>query len=145
MRAVIDTNVWFRALISPESAPAKVYEAYRAGRFTVVTSLPLLKELEGVLSRPKLIQKYGYPPERALDMVTDLRRRAELVEITGRVLGCRDPKDDKFIETALLGRADYLVSVDKDLYDEPPLCEVLSQLGIHVMTVRSFAMELNLL
>ena len=54
MRAVIDTNIWLRALISPHATPAKVLEAYRAGRFIVVASLPLLEELEDVLCRPEI-------------------------------------------------------------------------------------------
>ena len=32
-----------------------------------------------------------------------------------RSLGCRDPADDKLLETALLGNADFLVSGDQDL------------------------------
>src|SRR5207245_7966655 len=57
VRAVIDTNIWLRALISPHATPAKVLEAYRAGRFTVVASLPLLEELEDVLCRPEITHK----------------------------------------------------------------------------------------
>jgi predicted nucleic acid-binding protein len=40
---------------------------------------------------------------------------AELVTITERVAACRDPKDDKFLELALNGRADVIVSGDADL------------------------------
>jgi predicted nucleic acid-binding protein len=37
------------------------------------------------------------------------------VPITERVTGCRDPKDDKFLELAVNGRADLIVSGDADL------------------------------
>jgi putative PIN family toxin of toxin-antitoxin system len=40
---------------------------------------------------------------------------AELVTITERVAVCRDPKDDKFLELALNGRADLIISGDADL------------------------------
>ena len=40
---------------------------------------------------------------------------AELVPITERVRVCRDPKDDKFLELAVNGRADVIVSGDADL------------------------------
>jgi putative PIN family toxin of toxin-antitoxin system len=49
---------------------------------------------------------------------TRLRRifsAAELVTITEPVKGCRDPKDDKFLELAVNGRADIIVSGDTDL------------------------------
>jgi predicted nucleic acid-binding protein len=38
-----------------------------------------------------------------------------LVAITHTINECRDPRDDKFLELAVSGRADYLVSGDKDL------------------------------
>jgi putative PIN family toxin of toxin-antitoxin system len=144
VRAVIDTNIWLRALISPHGAPAKVLEAYRAGRFTVVASLPLLEEeeLEDVLCRPELARKIKLP-QAALDLPAYLRQHVELVEIDGQLSMCRDPKDDKFIETAVRGRANCLVSMDKDLYDAPDLCEVLSRLGIHVMLAHLFLMEIG--
>lgn len=143
-RAVFDTNIWFRAVISPHGAPAKLLEAYRAGRFTVVASLPLIEELEDILTRPKLVRKY-HLPSNVLGLPAYLRRRAELVEIDGGTLGCRDPKDDQFVETALRGGVEYLVSEDKDLHDDRALCERLSRLGIHVMTARSFAMEIGII
>lgn len=40
---------------------------------------------------------------------------AELVTITEPVTVCRDPKDDKFLELALNGRADLIISGDADL------------------------------
>lgn len=142
MRAVADTNIWLRALISPHGAPAKVLKAYRAGRFTLVSSLPLLEELEDVLRRPELVRKIKLP-EVALDLPAYLRQRAELVEIDGQLAVCRDPKDDKFIETAIRGRVDCLVSMDKDLYECPEVLEVLSGLGIRVIPAHLFLSEIE--
>jgi uncharacterized protein len=45
---------------------------------------------------------------------------AELVEITERIAVCRDPKDDKFLELAVNGRADVVVSGDADLLSLDP-------------------------
>ena len=49
MRATIDTNVWISALVNPAGAPARILAALQAERFTLVTSEPLLAELERVL------------------------------------------------------------------------------------------------
>jgi uncharacterized protein len=38
-----------------------------------------------------------------------------LVSITERIAACRDPTDDKFLELAVSGRADCVVSGDADL------------------------------
>lgn len=142
IRAVVDTQIWFRSVISPHGPSARVLEAYRAGRFMVVASAPLLDELEDVLRRPKLVKKFNLPPE-AVDLVTDLRRRADLVAIDGSVQLCRDPKDDMFLETALRGRAQALVSEDKDLSDDPALGEHLATWGISILTVQRFLREIE--
>jgi uncharacterized protein len=47
--------------------------------------------------------------------LAELMAMAELVPITERIAACRDPKDDKFLELAVNGRADVIVSGDADL------------------------------
>ncbi|HEY1795748.1 MAG TPA: putative toxin-antitoxin system toxin component, PIN family [Stellaceae bacterium] len=46
--------------------------------------------------------------------------RAELIEITERIAACRDPTDDKFLELAVNGRADLIVTGDRDLLARDP-------------------------
>ena len=41
---------------------------------------------------------------------------AETVTITERVVACRDPTDDKFLELAVNGQADLILSGDADLF-----------------------------
>jgi predicted nucleic acid-binding protein len=48
------------------------------------------------------------------------------------VQGCRDPRDDKFLEVAFNGRADVIISGDADLLD-------LNQFrGIPILSPRDF-------
>ncbi len=61
-----------------------------------------------------------------------LLREAELVEITETVTDCRDAKDNKFLELALSGEADYIVSGDEDLLILSPFR------GISILTPREF-------
>ena len=42
---------------------------------------------------------------------------SEWVSIAGAKLGCRDPDDDKLLETALMGEADCLITGDRDLLE----------------------------
>ena len=44
-----------------------------------------------------------------------LMAAAELVTITERIAACRDPTDDKFLELAVNGHADLIVTGDADL------------------------------
>ncbi len=57
---------------------------------------------------------------------------AELVTIAERVAACRDPSDDKFLELAVNGKADVIVSGDRDLRDLNPFR------GIRIMTPADF-------
>ena len=50
--------------------------------------------------------------------------RAELVAITERIAACRDPKDDKFLELAVNGQADLIVSGDADLLALNPFRDI---------------------
>ena len=49
---------------------------------------------------------------------------AELVAITERIAACRDPKDDKFLELAVNGHADLIVSGDADLLAVDPFRDI---------------------
>ena len=57
---------------------------------------------------------------------------SERVSIVGAKLGCRDPDDDKILETALMGEADCLITGDRDLLEMSPYC------GIPIVAPRDF-------
>ena len=54
--AVIDTNVWVSAFLNPEGFPARLIQAGKIGSFLIISSLPLLDELNEVLLRPRLMK-----------------------------------------------------------------------------------------
>ena len=81
--------------------------------------------------RRKGFDKYVLEEER-IEFVTALVRDAILVEITETVRECRDPKDDKFLELAVCGRAACIVSGDNDLLSLHPFRR------IPVVTPREF-------
>ena len=76
-------------------------------------SQALSEELDEVLSRPRF-ERYVTRQERAA-FLRNLLRMAMSVPITEPVRACRDPKDDKILELAVNGRADYMVTGDDDL------------------------------
>jgi putative PIN family toxin of toxin-antitoxin system len=139
MRAVVDTNVWISALLNPAGYPARIRKALEEGRFLLVASAPVLEELARVMVRPRLARRYGLGLEDASRLLALVRDQAvELAEVTGEVRLCRDPRDDLFIETALKGRADVLVSRDDDLKRAPEVATLLAERGVRVLTVQRF-------
>ena len=113
-------------------------EALDVGRFTLVTSEPLLTELADVLVRPRIARRYGITDGDIAELIISLRHLSIYVPVLGDLQLCRDPDDDVVIETAIRGRADVLVTRDDDLKDAPEVADVLATVGIAVVTVRRF-------
>ena len=105
MRAVLDPNVIIAALISSIGSPARLLEAWRAGRFELVVSPLLLAELERALAYPKLRKRIAADDADAA--VEWLRRHATVLLDPSDVPPARsvDPGDDYLIALAVAGRA----------------------------------------
>jgi len=115
MRAVLDTNILLRALIKPEGTVGPVLGRLRQGDYVAVYSEPILDELLAKLALPRLRDKYRLDDEVTEDLVALLALRGELVRPARSIRICRDPHEDMFIEAALAGTAESVVSGDKDL------------------------------
>lgn len=103
------------ALAHTQSLTARVYEAWRAGQFVLLVSEPILAEVDAVTARPELWRKLRVTPREARAVPLRLRRHAVLVRPAITIRMSRDPTDDKFLECAVAGEADYVVSADADL------------------------------
>ena len=111
MRVVVDTNVLISAALKEQSLPSMaVHLATESG--VLLKSTITEQELFVTLDRPRLAPLI---PSRYRDWLSELLAAAELVTIAERITGCRDPNDDKFLELAVNGHADLIVSGDADL------------------------------
>jgi len=110
-RFVVDTNFFVSAVMLPLSVPRQaVDKALDYG--VLLFSDATMTELAEVISRSKFDQ-YTSIEERML-FLGQLRTAAEFVPNTQLVRECRDPKDDKFLEVALNGHADVIITGDAD-------------------------------
>lgn len=117
MRAVIDTVVFVRPLITPRSRWGRILFQL-VDQYTMVLSPQIVEEILDVLYRPGLRQRFpqmASPPELAL--VLGLLSTAEVVEPRVQLSVRRDPGDNKFLECAVEGAADCIVTEDRDLLD----------------------------
>jgi putative PIN family toxin of toxin-antitoxin system len=115
MRVVVDTGILVSALIRPKGTIGDVLHALRDGRFTVIYSTPMMLEVTEVLGRPKIQEKYHVQADDIEVLINLVRLRGELVIPKQTITVCRDPKDNKFLEAALAGEADAIVTGDDDL------------------------------
>jgi uncharacterized protein len=140
---LLDTNVWVSALLNPHGFPARLRDAWLAGRFDVVVSIPLLEEIADVLTRPRIKTKYGLATEDIEQFLRLLQERALHVTLTGALHICRDADDDMILETAILGGAQYAVSRDDDLKADSQLVAQMRARDVEVFTVRHFLERLE--
>ena len=124
MRAVIDTGVFVSALIRKQGILGDVLRALRDGRFTAIYTTDIVVEIIDVLGREKFRAKYHIEPDDITTLVNLIRLRGELVTPIKKLTACRDPKDDKFLEAALVAKADCIVSGDADLLVLNPFEEI---------------------
>ena len=113
-RAVLDTNVLISALLAQRAGrvtpPLQCVELAARGTFRLVTSPPLVTELTRALAYPKL----NIPPDTThafAALVVSLAEPDCLVPIGGQLyVLTRDPADNAVLETALVGKAAFLVT-----------------------------------
>lgn len=116
-RIVIDTNVYVSRFIRPSSTPGLAV-AKASQEATTLVSIATWTELRVVLRRPKFSR---YIAAGLLEpYLNHVWTTSEPVSILSSIRACRDPRDDKFLEVAVHGRADAIVTGDRDLLDLNP-------------------------
>ncbi len=111
MRVILDTNVLLSAILKTASTPGAVVRLVTA-KHVMLTSAETQEELRRVLTKPYFQR---VTTDRIKRNVEVMLVASELVIITATVTACRDPMDDKFLELALNGQANIIISGDKDL------------------------------
>lgn len=120
LRVILDTNIIVSAVLIDKSNPNKILTAWQNKLFTLLISEKLLKEIQEILKREKIVQEYDLSQEEIGKLIINLEKIAELIislKEEKLPIHCRDPKDDMILSLAIFGNADYLVTGDKDLLD----------------------------
>ncbi|WP_420614994.1 putative toxin-antitoxin system toxin component, PIN family [Candidatus Palauibacter sp.] len=113
VRTVLDTNVLVSALLFPKGTVSHLRDAWRSGAILPLASRETVSELVRVLCYPKFRLAEGEREELLADYLPFCE--SVVVEDPPPVPECRDPFDRMFLELALAGRADALVTGDRDL------------------------------
>lgn len=143
VKAVIDTNVWASSLLNPFGFPATLRKYFEKGSLQAIVSEPILEELAEVLTRPKIKNKYGISENDISELLVLLEERAESVLLSGDVAVCRDKDDNLIIETAIKGKAAFLVTRDDDIKFDREVSVFLLQHGVSVISLAKFLSTLS--
>ena len=114
LRVVLDTNVVLSALVFGGGAAGRVRRAWQQGAILPLTSTATVQELVRVLAYPKFHLSQAERDE----LLADYLPYTETVRIPQPpplVPACRDVLDEPFMHLAVAGKAQVLVSGDRDL------------------------------
>ena len=115
IRAVIDTNLLVRYVLTNSALLSRIVDHWEQGTFVYLTSPQIIAELKDVLRRPRLRARMVADPEPLIAVVeADTEQTSGALVLAGI---CRDPKDEIFLACAVEGQADYIISDDRDLLD----------------------------
>lgn len=116
MRAVLDANVYVSAAFTPNGKPGKVLRTARTGLFDLVISEPIMDEIDRVFRYPKIQKQLGWSSDEIAAFLSELKKFATLTpgSVTLDVVA-DDPSDNRYLECAVEGKAEYVVSGDTDL------------------------------
>jgi len=137
IRAVVDTNIFIRAIIRPRGTVAPMLTRLQEGTCELIVSDPLLDELLAILTLPRIRDKYHLPEEDIQAVLAFITDHARIIHPKRTIRVCRDPKDDMFLEAAVEGKADFVITGDDDLL-------VLGSFeGIEIVGPRAFLEQLG--
>ena len=106
MKIVVDTNVLVSALIQPEGIPARILDLILSGQVEIVLDNRIYAEYQDVLLRPE----FGFAPELVDGLLEFLLQSGERVYSIKTSVALPDVYDGKFLEVAIDGTADFLVT-----------------------------------
>ena len=136
MRAVLDTNVLISSVIST-GVPHDIVVAGFDGEYQIIVSVPTLREFRETLL--KYPERFHMDPDEVQQEVETIRYFADFVDPEVDISAVADdPDDDKFLEAAVAGNVEYLVSGDQHLLD------LDSYRGVDIVEPRTFYEELGL-
>ncbi len=138
IRVVIDANQFVSALLKPQSNPADVLQLARERKIQLVISPDIVDEIRAVLLYPKIMKRHRRTPEQIKLFLRKLLKTAVITHCrAGLDVVKDDPSDNKYLECAMEGRADYIISGDGHLTD------LRSFHGIRIVTPAQFLKTLK--
>lgn len=113
MRAVLDANVFVSALLSKQGAPQAIISRWQEDAFEMLISDEIMDEVRRVLYYPKIAQLHRLSDAEIKEFLALLRDEAHLIAPKERLSVSPDEPDNRYIECAVAGGAEFLVTGDK--------------------------------
>jgi len=110
VRVVFDTNIFISALVIPKSLAEKAIFKIIEGKDFLLISKDIINEVLSVLP-----SKFERDREALSHVAVTFTEIAELVKPSKRIKIFKDEPDNRILECAICGEADFLVTGDKKM------------------------------
>ena len=138
LKIVLDSNVWISGLIW-EGKPGQILRAAQYNKLRILISEEIIAEISRVLKYPKLKNDYEPAGLSREDIIALIVKLAIVIQVTEKVdVVYEHPADNKFIECALAGKANYVITGDKHIL------KIGAYKKIKILTVSDFLQILTL-
>jgi putative PIN family toxin of toxin-antitoxin system len=116
MRVVLDANVFVSAALKPHSKPAQIIELVKEGEIALMLSHAILEELRKVFRYPKIRKELPLTASEIDEVLAEIAQGAILTPGKIQIGAVKDdPEDNRYLECAVEGQADFIISGDKHL------------------------------
>ena len=138
MKVVLDANIFVSSLVNTQGNPKRIMSAWEEGGFDLLVSAPILEEVGRVLRYPRIAKRHKQDEQAIQRFLELLKNEAILIEPKKRLsVVSEDESDNRYLECALEGKAQYLVSGDNHLLD------IGEYKGIIILTPVAFVVFLS--
>ncbi len=110
IRIAIDTNIMVAAMMKPTGASRKILDMWVEGRLSLLVTRQIRREYLNILSqrwvKSDWVAEFNGRIDDHAEMVVPEERIRVITE---------DPSDNMFLECAVAGKADYIITSDRHL------------------------------
>lgn len=116
MKVVLDANIYVSSMINTQGHPHRIIQRWAQGDFDVLVSTSIINEIGRVLRYPRIAKRHKQREKEIKQFLELLSGEAILVEPSHRLEVIQeDESDNRYVECAIEGKAQYIVSGDNHL------------------------------
>ena len=116
IQVVLDTNVIVSGVISAKGPAYEILKAWEEKKIVLLMTQPILEEIQEVLLRPKIRKRHQMTLEEIGDFCAQIEAFSVLIKPPEKSAKVSiDPDDIMFLDCALSGDAEFIVTGDKEL------------------------------
>ncbi|MCK5320407.1 putative toxin-antitoxin system toxin component, PIN family [Candidatus Parcubacteria bacterium] len=116
IKIVLDANIYVSAILSPNGKPWQIIDLVKNNKINLLISLDILSEIKQVMLYPKIVKLHRCDSKEITEF---LERLLSIAIVTPGNLKINiikeDPADNKYLECAIEGNADFVISGDHHL------------------------------